>query len=86
MDVSSKLSDLVGELDYTQQKKKRLVVLFGIYISQCFLNMYVFGIIINIKEFSIVKWTVQHNPSITVDFISILRAVGSKPKVTLKTR
>ena len=56
----------------------------GIDISQFFLNIYVFGIIINLREFSIVQWTVQHNPSITVDFIIILRAVGSKPNVTLK--
>ena len=32
---------------------------------------------------SIVKWTVYHNPSITVDFIGILREVGSEPKFTL---
>ena len=42
-----------------------------------------FGIIINLMEFSIVKWTLQRNPSITVDVISIIREVGSKPKVTL---
>ena len=65
------------------KKKKRLVVPLKIDISQIILNTYVFGIIINLREFSIVKWTVQRNPSITVDVISIIRAVGSKPKVTL---
>ena len=65
--------------------KKRNVP-FGIDISQLLLNIYVFGIIINHREFSIVKWTVQHNPSITVAIISILRAADQNRKLFVVTQ